>query len=303
MNRKKIILSFLFFSVSLLFLFSNEGNCTVLTKERFESFLLNYDVIIKGRIVEIIPTTIDKRRAFGYVTDRDTGSSVVTKLLIDVEEVIAGEYEKSSVELILREGMLDGRSTFVAGSKPLEFKANDRIVVCFVPDTFGMGDNVLTNRESIFRIDGDNIVPYQKEAVLTFDDPWQVIEQIAKERRFESLFSGADVVCTGTVIELIDPSKPSRRILVAPKEFYKGSCAEDRITVDVSNILQPFAQLESGFKVLLFLQQDGSLYRPVAGVNGYYTLDGEKLVRGHNRPLRKTLRELKSEISIWKESE
>lgn len=303
MNRKKIILSLLFFSVSLLFLFSNDGNCSVITKERFESFLLNYDVIIKGRIVEIIPTTLDKRRAFGYVTDKDVGSSVVTKLIIEVEEVIAGEYSKSLVELILREGMLDGKSTFLAGSKPLEFTANDRLVVCFVPDTFGMGDNVLTNRESIFRIDGDNIVPYQIESVLTFDNPWQVIEQIAKKRRFESLFSRADVVCMGTVTKLIDPSKPSRRIIVAPKEFYKGSYAEDRITVDVSNILQPFAQLESGFKVLLFLQRDGLFYKPVAGVNGYYTMDGENLVRGHNRPLQKTFGDLKNEISIWKESE
>ncbi len=76
---------------------------------------------------------------------------------------------------------------------------------------------------------------------------------------------------------------------------------KSEITVDVSDVWLPFASKKPDYRVMLFLKKDESGYKPVARVNGYCVIDGEKIYRGHRASLRMSVSQLRSDIEKCKE--
>jgi hypothetical protein len=131
------------------------------------------------------------------------------------------------------------------------------------------------------------------------------MERKAEEREMPEIVKASDLICTGTVTKLIGYDCPprSRRVIVAIDETLKGKAEESEISVDMSRVFLPSTVQMPGFRVMLFLKKGSSGYKPVAGVNGFYAMDGEILTRGHSTPLKMTVSELKSNINMWEEAE
>ena len=85
-------------------------------------------------------------------------------------------------------------------------------------------------------------------------------------------------------------------------EILKGTSEQSEVAVDMSDVYLPSNLREPGYRVMLFLRTNKSAYRPVAGVNGYYVIQGDRLFRGHGLPSRTSVSQLKNNIRAWKET-
>jgi hypothetical protein len=61
----------------------------------------------------------------------------------------------------------------------------------------------------------------------------------------------------------------------------------------MSGILFPAKLQDPGLQVALFLERDGSEYRPATGINGYHVMDGGRI---KGRPFLMSVSQLKSAI-------
>ena len=271
-----------------------------ITEEDLGSFIQNLPLVFRGIVTAVEVKPVDASVLLG---PGKGGQRIATEVTIRIEKVLAGEYGSKEIQILLQEGKLGNLSYQSADFAPMKVSVGDPILAGIVPNTMGSGYNVVTNRRTLFKIVGQDLVPYQQEYYLAADKPFEIIAKKAKERETAELYKAADLVCIGIVAKLIDPTKPSRRMVVSIGEFLKGTAEGRKITVDVSDVYQPFMSQKPGYSVLLFLRKNGAEYRPVAGVNGYYVIHGDSLSRGHNTPMRTGVSELKVRIKSLEEVE
>lgn len=275
---------------------------TPITEKGLEWRVQNRPWLIQGRVVKVETKLMDGEELTGLKNAR--GRQLPgTEITLEIEKVITGDYDGSEICILLAEGTVGGITGYAAGYAPMKIAAGDDAIVAIVPDAMRVGCYVLWDISDFFKIDGTHLVPYRTEYCVTADNPLEVIARKAKERQMPELFKAADVVFLGTVKKLIDPGSPSRKIVVSVDNPLKGTMKKSEVTVDVSELYQPFARQKPGYKVLLFLKKDDSGFRPVAGINGYYVVRDDKLSRGVDVPLRVTLTQLKGNIKTWKEVE
>lgn len=270
-----------------------------ITHESLEWTVRNLDWIIQGQVISIEPISMTFKELFGDGNNKNI--MVVTEIKMRVEKAIAGEYEETDLIFIIPEGKLDGCESGIAGESPMHVRVGDRAIVGLVLNTRATSYNILDNRDSFYKIEGGELVPYQANRYFSFSNPLHVIERTAREREMPEIFKSADLVCFGTVTDVLREDIRSPKLVVKIGETIKGSVINSEITIDVTNTSRSFEDRRPGYQVLLFLKKVGHEYSPVAGINGYYVVDGENITRGHNLPLRMKVSQLKSKFSAWKE--
>jgi len=272
-----------------------------ISQESFEWTIEIEPLVFQGMVTKVEVILITPKEVFGV--GNTTAQIPVTEVTMKIEKIIAGEYDGDAIRIILPEGETEKASGGPAGVARMKVNVGDHAVVAFTLDSQGTGLNVLDRDERFFRMEGTELIPYRQELYLAVDKPLEVMAKKAKEREITEVFKASDLICTGTVTQLIDWDSRSRKLLVSIDETLKGKAEESEICVDLSNVFLPSKIQAPGFRVMLFLKKDNSGYRPVAGVNGYYVMDGERLTRGHSTPVRMTASQLKCAIKKWKKAE
>lgn len=273
-----------------------------ITQRSLEWNVQNLDWIIQGEVTDLQPKFMTSKELFG---DCDKGKSIVTEVTMQVEKVIAGEYEADDLIFIIREGKLDGLVSGIGGEPLMQVSIGDRAIVGLWANMRGTSHNIhkiLDNRDAFFKIEGGKLIPYPPNRYFSFSNPLEVIKDKAKKREMKSVFDSADLVCLGTVTDVTGWDMRSPKLVVKITETMKGSSSESEITVDVTNTSRSFENKGPGYHVLLFLKRTGQEYMPVEGLNGYYVVDGEKITRG-TLPLRTNVSQIKSKISVWREEQ
>jgi len=296
LNNNRLIVTFIIV-FSLLNPLLNGAEKRPISKYWLEMFILNSDLIIKGEIIAIEARLMDANLVYQSRINHDM---VVTELTIQIEKVIAGEYEGDTIKAILKEGELNGRKSMRADHALLNPKEGESIIIALGYNIYGNNLYILHHRNAFFKIEGDSLLPYEKESFLDVSNPLEVIEAKAEERQFNNMYRAADLICLGFVKEIYFPTQLSAQFKVGIKEIFKGPTDLFELTVDGSNIRWVFKEGETDYQVLLFLQKDKDVYKTVAGINGYYTVENNKLIRIRHAPLRTNLTDLKSQFNIWK---
>lgn len=272
-----------------------------ITQSYLEWIVRNLDLVIQGQIKNIEEKYIARRELYGRGSDEP--NMIITEIMIQIEKVIAGTYLDDEIAIILTEGEINGVRSVMADYSPMQAKVGDQVLVCIELNARGTGHHIIKHRRAFFRLDGDNLVPYQREYRLAVDKPMEVIANKAKERELPQIFKAADLICIGTVTRLIDPASARKEINVSVDEILKGTEEESSISVDVAEVNRSFKHQRPGFHVLLFLKRDNYGYKTVEGVNGYYVVKGDLLYRGITQPMNFGVSELKGNIKVWKEIE
>jgi hypothetical protein len=272
-----------------------------ISQEVFEWMIQNEPLVFQGEIARVEVKLMTPKELGGM---NSTVQMPVTEVTMKVEKIIAGEYDSDEIQIIVGEGKKGNLTARTAGFAIMEFNIGDHAIVAFRLNSQGTGCNILDDDEKIFRVKDTKLIPYREEYSLEVDKPLEVMARKAKEREMPEIFKASDLICTGTVKKLIDMDPPSnsRRLIVSIDESLKGAAEKSDISVNMSNIFLPSTVRAPGFRVMLFLKRDSAGYRPVAGVNGYYAMDGESLMRGHITPVKLTASQLKSKIKMWKEA-
>lgn len=299
---QKVLVHLLLLGGLVLFLgaSTNAQTKSPISGEELGALIQNLPLVFRGIVTAVEVKSVDASVLLG---PGKRGERIATEVTIRIEKVLAGEYGSKEIMILLQEGKLGNLSYQSADFAPMKVAAGDPILAAIVPNTVGSGYNIVTNRRTLFKIVGEDLVPYQQEYYLAADKPFEIIAKKAMERETAELYKTADLICIGTVARLIDPMKPARWLVVSIGEFLKGAAEEREITVDVSDVCQPFASQKPGYSVLLFLRRSGAEYRPVAGVNGYYVIRGDSLSRGHTTPMRMGMNDLKNKITALQEAE
>jgi|WetSurMetagenome_2_1015567.scaffolds.fasta_scaffold27060_2 hypothetical protein len=271
-----------------------------ISKETFERMIQNQPLILEGNITEVNVRLMTPKELGGR---NSTVHIAVTEVIMKIRKIVAGEYDGDEIRIVLPEGKTKDITTGPADYGIMKFNVGDHAVVALKLNSEGSGVNILDRGERIFRVEGSSLIPYREELYLAVDKPLEVMAKKAKERELPEIFKASDLVCTGTVTELRDLDSPLRRFIVSIDETLKGKAEKSEIAVEMSDIFLPSKLQAPGFRVMLFLKKQGTGYRPVAGVNGYYVMDGERLTRGHSTPVKTTASQLKSTIKMWKEVE
>lgn len=272
-----------------------------ISQEFFEFMIQNSPLVFQGEITKVECKLMAQKDLGGL---SNTSQIAVTQVTMKIEKIIAGEYDSDEIQIIVGEGRTERLVSITAGLTPMKFNVGDHAIVAFKLNSQGTGYNILEDHE-IFRLEGTKLIPYREEYSLAVDNPLGVLARKAKKREMPEIFKASDLICTGTVTKLIGYDSPpsSRRLMVSIDETLKGEAEESEISVDMSKVFLPSAAQAPGFRVMLFLKKGSSGYRPVAGVNGFYAMDGEILTRGHSTPVKMTASQLKSNIKMWKEAE
>jgi len=273
-----------------------------ISQESFEFMIQNAPLIFQGEITKVECKLMTQRDLGG---PSNTSQLAVTELTMKIEKILAGEYDRDEIQIIVEEGKTERLLTATAGYAMMKFNVGDHAIVALRLNSQGTGYNILDYDLRIFRLEGTKLIPYREEYYLAVDKPLEVMERKAEEREMPEIVKASDLICTGTVTKLIGYDCPprSRRVIVAIDETLKGKAEESEISVDMSRVFLPSTVQMPGFRVMLFLKKGSSGYKPVAGVNGFYAMDGEILTRGHSTPLKMTVSELKSNINMWEEAE
>ena len=241
------------------------------------------------RILKNYPLYGDFDRSF-----QDTTQTIVTEVTITISQIIAGDSKRSSIQIVLPEGRIGNRWSGLADHEFLDLNVGDSAIVALTHDA----DQVfVTSYRSLFRREGDTLVPYAKEFVLDVDDPVTVIEKAAKKRSLEYLSRHADLVCLGTVLSWIDPKDHHDvRVVYSLDERLRGYAKSDTLIVDLSPILGALDHVRPGMRSLLFLAGDGPQYSVLGGANGYLLIRDGMLYRRHKLPTGHTVQKLKAKI-------
>jgi len=271
-----------------------------ISQETFERMIQNVPLILKGEITKVEIKLMTPYELYGR--GNSTVHIPVTVVKMNVGQVIAGEYDSSQVTFIVPEGKGGGLVGKNVHYEIIKFNIGDHAIIAFNPNSRGTGYNIISRATRIFRVEGTKLIPYRKEFYLTVDNPLEVLARKAKERKITEVFKNSDLVCTGTVTKLINLNSPTRRYKVLIDTILKGTEEKSEITVDMSDIYLPSRLNKPGFRVFLFLKKSSSGYKPVAGINGYYVIDGEKLTRGHSTPVRMSVKQLTDNIKVWMET-
>lgn len=271
-----------------------------ISQQAFERMIEIEPLVLQGEVEKVEVKLITPRELYG--STNNTVQIPVTEVTMKIEKIIAGEYEGDEIVIVLPEGKTEKIVGGPVGCAPLKVNVGDHAIVAFKLDSEGTGLNVLDNYGGFFRLEGTKLVPYAEGRYLDVDKPLEVMAKKAKERELPEVFKASDLICTATVTRLIDLHSPSRRFVVSIDETLKGRAEQSEITVDMSGIFLSSKIQAPGFRVMLFLKKDTSGYRPVAGVNGYYEMDGERITRGHSTSVKMTVSQLKSKIKTWKET-
>jgi hypothetical protein len=273
-----------------------------ISQEIFEWIIQNEPLVFRGEVTKVDVKLVTPRELGAM---NNTVKIPVTEVTMKIEKVIAGDYESDEIQIIVGEGKLGNLTGTTAGFAIMEFNVGDHAIVALRLNSQGTGYNILDDDEAIFRVEGTKLIPYRKEYSLEVDKPLEIMAKKAREREMPEIIKASDLICTGTVAKLIDMDSrfSSRRLIVSINETLKGTAEKSEISVNMSNVFLPSTVQAPGFRVMLFLKKDGSGYRPVAGVNGYYAMDGERLARGHITPVKLTASQLKSTVKNWKEAQ
>jgi hypothetical protein len=300
----------LFIPTLMMLLIAVAGSATMaqqkrpISREDFEQMIQIEPLILQGMVTSVEVKLVTPKEVYGEADNNTTVQIAVTEVTMKIEKIIAGEYDSNEIMIILQEGKTKTSASYVAGYPPLRVNVGDDAIVAFRPDSRGTGLNVLDGSPwTFFRVEGTKLIPYREDLYLAVDSPLEVLAKKAKERELPEVVKASDLICTGTVTKLIDLRSPTRRFAVSIGETLKGKAQQSEITVDMSGVFLSSKIKEPGFQVMLFLKKESSGYRPVAGVNGYYEMHGERLTRGHSVPVRMSVNQLKSDIRMWMEAE
>lgn len=266
-----------------------------------EWIVQNLDLIVQGQIADMEEKLVSPVSLYGHGSDE--AGMVITEITIQISEVLAGNYSSDKIKITLEEGELNELKTVSADFYPMDVKIGDIVIAGIVPNTRGTDYNILRHRRAFFKLEGKKLTPYQSEYHLVAEKPLETIREKARARQLPIVSKTADLICTGTVTRLIDPSSPVKEILVRIDETLKGTSEEPTITVNVEDVNRSFNNKKPGFHVMLFLKKSGAGYKTVEGVNGYYVIKGDKLCRGFDRPFKYNAAELKQNVKVWKEVE
>lgn len=272
-----------------------------ISQKSFEWMIEIEPLVFQGEVTKVEVILITPKQLYP-----EANSSVqipVTEVTIKIEKIIAGDYDGDEIVIVLPEGETERATGGPAGRSRMKVNIGDHAIVAFKLDSQGTGLNIMDRDERFYRVEGTELIPYREELYLDVDKPLEVMATKAKEREMSEVFRTSNLICTGTVTKLIDLDSPSRKLVVSIDETLKGKAEQSEITVDMSNIFLPSTLQSPGFRVMLFLKKGGSGYMPVAGINGYYLIDGERVTRGHSTPVKMTASQFKSNIEMWKERE
>jgi hypothetical protein len=272
-----------------------------MSQQSFESMIELAPVIVQGVVARVEAKLVAAKEVSGPGTGE--AQIPITEVTMRIEKVIAGEYDSDEIVIVLQEGKAGGFTSVNAGWQLMKVNVGDRAVVALELNSRGTGLNVLDRPSRFFRVEGTDLVQYRGDARVAFDKPLEVMAKKAKERQMPEVVKASDLICTGTVIRLIDRNLPTRRFVVLIDETLKGKAEQPEITVDMSGVYLSSETQTPGFRVLFFLKKEGSGYRPVAGVNGYYEMHGEKLTRGHGTPVKMTATQFRGNIKKLMEVE
>ena len=94
-------------------------------------------------------------------------------------------------------------------------------------------------------------------------------------------------------------NEAERKQKVKVTRCLKGQLDDQEITVNGINLLKHFYKKEPGYDVLLFLNKEDSVYKTLAGINGYFKIESGKLIRNKSTVLNTELSDLEIKISVW----
>ena len=267
-----------------------------ISQASFDRMIQIAPLVFQGKVTKVEVKLITPKELFGV---RNKSVHIpMTEVTMEIEKIIAGEYESDEIVIVLPEGR-----TVSTGHAPTNVNVGDHAIVAFKLNSLGTGLNVLDRPERFFRVEGTKLIPYMKELYLAVDNPLELLVKKAEERRMTEMFEASDLICTGTVAKLVDVDSLSGRLIVSIDETLKGTAEESEITVDMPDVPLPSTLEGPGFRVMLFLKKDGSRYRPVAGINGYFVMNGENLTSGQSTPVWMSAGQLKSYIEMWNEDD
>lgn len=287
-----------------------------LTQTDLEWIVRNMDWVFQGLVTSVEVRLAAPVEVWGH------GSSecvmVITEITMRNLKVIAGEYDGDEIAITLPEGEKDGLVSGIAGISLMRVNVGDSAILGIMSNRRGTPVNVssdttfhrietpckmLNDRTAFFKIDGTDLVPYQREYRLAVEKPLEVIAAQAKMREMPELFRAADLVCIATVTRLLAAGRATKEVEVSIGETLKGTPERQSIAVDVSGVNRSFEHQRPGYQALLFLKRIGATYKPVDGVNGYYLLEGDTLYRGFTLPLRAGMDEWKNVMEVWSQTD
>jgi len=269
--------------------------------ERYLKKIVEFaDLIIEGVIIDKESKLVDLSEISNINTSSHPSDWVVTELTIEIERLIAGEYDDKIIKMILKEGEYQGLKSHTGGYELLNPEISDRIIVGLVHNAYQSNNYTLFYRVAFFKVDNDcDLVPYMKEAYIDVDNPLEIIEREAKERSFEEMYRNADLVCIG---EVTYSNEAYRKQKVNVQEILKGELEKPEITIDGANLFKSYYKKEPGYRVLLFLAKKDDEYITLAGINGYYAIENDALIRSHHTSLKASLTGMKEKMNKWKQA-
>ncbi len=173
------------------------------------------------------------------------------------------------------------------------------MIVSLHHNYYGHNRYIVKWRYAFFKIEGESLVPYDITQTLAVENPMEIIERKAQERKLPYLYKSADLICTGYLVEnKIDED----RLVLRLDEILKGTEDDELITIDYSN-QYGIDKNEKGTKWLFFLKKHGSEYRLFGRMNGFYLIEKGKLLRSFRSPIWNNIKSFKEEIKLFREDQ
>jgi len=265
LNMKKTLLCIYFLLLAV------EGQS--MTRSSLEHVVVSSDLMIYGVVTESIvheytvdtvglslhpnPAIAAQTRRLKY-----KGNRIVTNIKVRLIEVLGGEYEEDSIEVIYYGGKTDSVSQSDAHGPPLEFSPGDTVVFPLTYALDGYSDWHLQWYESALYQKNGKLIPYRRELSQDVEDPLALLRDVGKIRNIDHLCEISEVVVVGDIVEWTD-----FLLTLRLTQTLKGNHVPE--VIEILTTLSP-TDVEPGMEILTFLKRKNERYEFSAWHNSVY---------------------------------
>ena len=275
---------------------SSNSHSMEISEDSIRRMVLYLDLVAEGDIVSVNSIRLPSEEVFG---NSNMGVySIVTELQINIKNIIAGEYTGKELTAYLLEGRIGNEETMKGGNPVPDIVVGDHIIIGLHHNIRGNNRYFLVEDHLIFKVEGNNLLPYEEEYTVNIANPIHLMCSVAAQREYKHMIIKADYICVGLLKEL---NRDSGVAVFSILENIKGIFVSEELIVHYEhNVAIEFKKLND--TLLIFLSNDNGNYKLLDGINSVYLINNGRLIRNRTT-LSTTLKQVKSEFQIYMEEE
>ena len=241
--------------------------------------LYHSDLFLIGKVLSVNSMIVNGWRDF---KPNEFGTSVITKIKVDIDEVIAGEYSGSTITFYLTIGETERLITEDGeGISSIGIKPGDQIATPIrFSNTYGANITMPENT-GVFKVSCERLYSYYHKCDIGLDKPIEKLRVAAKNLSMSNIVQSSDLVC---LVEARDRSANNEHIYSYDiKSILKGDYNKDVIIIQYSSNQPVPGCLNKENRLLLLLRQtDVDQYDYAIEGRSIYIVDNNSIqtVRG-----------------------